>query len=171
MKYILNFVAVTLSLVLVTAHAADLSAEDEWRIKAEIKQLVDKYAMSRDNLDAEGYAGVFAEDGTLHLFGESYTGPDEILSLSENWDVDSVGMHIMSTSQITIVDESNATGIHYSTVYGAVPPESHAAGGLIEISAPVIQGKYTDAYRLTDEGWKIAERRFQPVYSFFQILP
>ena len=166
MKYILNFVAVTLSLVLVTAQAADLSAEEEWRIKAEIKQLVDRYAMSRDNLDAEGYAGVFAEDGTLFLFGESYTGHDDIASLSESWDVDSVGMHMMSTSQITIVDESNATGIHYSTVYGAVPPESHEEGGLIEISGPVIQGKYSDVYRLTDEGWRIAERRFQPVYSF-----
>jgi len=164
-KTILNTGVIALSFMLLNAEAQEMSAEDEWRAKAEIRQLVDKYAFSRDNLDADGYAGVFAENGTLLLFGESYTGREAIRSLSENWNTDSVGMHIMSTSLITLLDERSATGINYATVYGETPDSSHQEGDLIPVTNFVVQGRYFDKYELTDEGWKISERRFEPIYS------
>lgn len=161
----LNWVAVGLLFGMTSALAADLSAEQEWQIKAEIKQLVDKYAMSRDNLDAVGYASVFAENGTLIIGGQPFTGRDVLQARVEAANQESVGMHIMSTSQISIIDDHNATGIHYATVYSAIPDDSYEAGDTLPVAGFVTQGKYFDKYELTDEGWKISERRFERIYT------
>ncbi len=161
----LNWITILLLLAFSGAQAADMSAEQEWVIKAEIKQLVDRYAMARDNLDAQGYANVFTENGTLIINGSPNTGRDVIAARVEAANQSSIGMHIMSTSQITIIDESNATGIHYATVYGATADDSHNEGDVIGVAGFVTQGKYFDKYQLADEGWKISERTFQRIYS------
>lgn len=146
------------------AQAADLSEQDEWLIKAEIKQLVDTYAMARDNLDAVAYANTFTENGTLILGGQPYTGRDVLQARVEGANQASIGMHLMSTSDITVIDENNATGIHYATVYGAIPGEDHAESDAVEVAGFVSQGKYFDQYERTDEGWRISERRFERIY-------
>lgn len=146
------------------AQAADLSEQDEWLIKAEIKQLVDTYAMARDNLDAVAYANTFTENGTLILGGQPYTGRDVLQARVEGANQASIGMHMMSTSDITVIDENNATGIHYATVYGAIPGEDHPESDPVEVSGFVSQGKYFDKYERTDEGWRISERRFERIY-------
>ena len=146
------------------AQAADLSEQDEWMIKAEIKQLVDRYAMSRDNLDAVAFANTFTENGTLIIGGQPYSGRDVLQARVEGANQDSIGMHMMSTSEIMVIDENNATGIHYATVYGAIPGEDHPEGDPIEVAGFATQGKYSDRYERTDEGWRIAERRFERIY-------
>ncbi len=161
----IGWVVPSLLLALSSAQAADLSAQDEWMIKAEIKQLVDTYAMARDNLDAVAYANTFTENGTLIIGGEPYTGRDVLQARVEDANQDSVGMHMMSTSDITVIDENNATGVHYATVYGAIPGEDHPEGGPIELAGFLAQGKYIDKYERTEEGWRISERRFERIYS------
>lgn len=146
------------------AQAADLSEQDEWMIKAEIKQLVDRYAMSRDNLDAVAYSNTFTENGTLIIGGQPYSGRDVLQARVEGANQESIGMHMMSTSEITVIDENNATGIHYATVYGAIPGEGHPEGDPIEVAGFATQGKYSDRYERTDEGWRIAERTFERIY-------
>jgi uncharacterized protein (TIGR02246 family) len=160
----LNWLAILLVVGIANVQAAEMSAEQEWMIKAEIKQLVDQYAMSRDNLDAVGYANVFAESGSLIINGQAYTGRDVIQARVEAVNPNRNSMHVMSTSQIQILDENNATGIHYATIYDPAPDESQNQGGMIAVAGFSAQGKYFDKYQLTDEGWKISERRFQPVY-------
>lgn len=166
MNGFLRLVILTLSFGGVSAQAADMSALDEWLIKSQIKELVDQYAMARDNIDAVAYANTFTANGSLIINGQPYTGREVIQARVESADQNAIGMHIMSTSQITVIDESNATGIHYATVYGATPDDSYEQGSTIEIAVPVTQGKYYDVYSLTDEGWKLAERRFERVYTF-----
>jgi len=141
-----------------------LSAQDEWMIKAEIKQLVDTYAMARDNLNAVAYANTFTENGTLIIGGQPYTGRDVLQARVEGANQESIGMHMMSTSDITVIDENNATGIHYATVYGAIPGDDHPEGDPIELAGFASQGKYFDKYERTDEGWRISERRFERIY-------
>ncbi|MCZ0952277.1 MAG: nuclear transport factor 2 family protein [Rhodospirillaceae bacterium] len=160
----MSWVVPGLLLGLSSAQAADLSAQDEWMIKAEIKQLVDTYAMARDNLDAVAYANTFTENGTLIIGGQPHSGRDVLQARVEGANQESIGMHIMSTSDITVIDENNATGIHYATVYGAIPGEDHPEGDAIDVAGFVAQGKYFDRYERTDEGWRISERRFERIY-------
>lgn len=156
---------VLMSLGLCTVQAQEMDAMEEFFIKAQIKELVDRYAIARDNLDAQEYANTFAEDGALVIGGNAVQGRDVIAARVEAANPNSIGMHIMSTSQITVIDAENATGIHYATVYGATADDSHEAGSVIAVPGFVAQGKYFDKYELTEEGWKIAERRFERVYS------
>lgn len=154
-----------LILAVANVQAADMSAEQEWQIKAEIKQLVDRYAMARDNHDAVAYANVFSPNGTLIINGSPYTGRDVLQSRVEAVDPNTLGMHVMSTSQISVIDESHATGIHYATVYGARYPEGHEEGNTVAVPNFSVMGKYHDKYELTSEGWRIAERRFERVFT------
>lgn len=150
------------------AQAQEMSALDEWMIKAEIKELVDRYAMARDNIDAVTYANTFSENGTLIIGGQPYSGRDVIQARVEAANQDSIGMHMMSTSEITVTDANNATGIHYATVYGATPAEGHVDGDSVEIVGFIAQGKYHDTYVRTEEGWRISERRFERIYRIAQ---
>ena len=160
----LNWLVLGLLVGLPGALAADLSEMDEWMIKQEIKQLVDRYAMARDNIDAVAYANTFTENGTLIINGQPHTGRAVLQARVEGANQESIGMHMMSTSQITVIDENNATGIHYATVYGAIPGEDHPEGDPLEVAGFSSQGKYVDRYERTDEGWRIAERRFERMY-------
>lgn len=148
-----------------SATAADLSAEEEWQIKAEIKQLADAYAVNRDNNDAVAYANTFAEDGVLILYGNSYAGRETIQARTEGGDPNRVGMHVMSTSAIEIIDSEHATGVHYATIYGGTKSDSHEEGDMIPLTNFRVMGKYHDKYVLTDAGWKFAERRLEALFS------
>ena len=66
---------------------------------------------------------------------------------------------------INIIDENNATGIHYAAIYSNTPDESHEARAVISVNGPVVIGKYNDKYVRTEEGWKISERAFKPVFN------
>lgn len=160
----LSWVILGLFVGLSSAQSADVSELDEWMIKAEIKQLVDTYAMARDNIDAVAYANTFTEGGTLIINGQPNTGRAVLQARVESANQESIAMHMMATSQITVIDENNATGIHYATVYGAVPGDDHAEGDPIDVAGFSTQGKYFDKYERTDEGWRISERRFERVY-------
>jgi hypothetical protein len=106
---------------LTIAEEAELSAQQELINKSEITELVNAYAMHRDNLDADGYANTLAEDGRIFLGGDWITGRDSLREYVEGWNRDGVGMHIMSTSKIDVVDENTATGVQYFTVYSGTP--------------------------------------------------
>ena len=83
----------------------------------------------------------------------------------KNWNRDGVGMHVMSTSKIDVVDENTATGIQYVTVYSGTPDESQGADQIIPITGFRLIGKYYDKYVRTEEGWKFAEHRLQRVFT------
>ncbi|MDG2089196.1 MAG: nuclear transport factor 2 family protein [Arenicellaceae bacterium] len=145
--------------------ATDLSAAEESQIKAEIKELADAYAINRDNNDAVAYANTFAKDGTLILYGNSYSGRETIQTRIDESDSSGVGMHVMSTSVIEVIDSEHATGVHYATIYGGTKADSHEAGDIIPLANFRVMGKYHDKYVLTDEGWKFSERRLEPIFS------
>jgi len=146
------------------AQAADMSAAEEWLIKAQIKELSDSYGIHRDNNDHDGYANTFAEDGELILYGNVSKGRDEIRARAANAS-DNVRMHVLTSSLINVIDSENATGVHYITVFSAAKPEGFEDGDTVVSPNFRVMGKYHDKYVLTDEGWKFAERRIEPIFS------
>lgn len=146
-------------------NATDISFEENKAIKAEIKQLVDDYGFYRDSYDAESYANVFSEDGKFFFRGQVYQGREALAKRIQDYDQSGVSMHMMSSSHIEILDATNATGIHYASIYSKTPEEPLEKGEMISVSGPAVIGKYADKYVLTNEGWKISERMFTPIFN------
>ena len=162
-KIISTLALVTLIAAFGSAQAQTPSHAEVMAIKAEINVLVNEYAYYRDNKDAVAYASLFAEDGKLVIGGNPVEGRAAIQKRVEDANQESVGMHMMATGIVNVIDANNATGVHYAAVFSATPEEG-AEGQAIGITGPITQGKYTDKYVNTDEGWKLAERSFTRVY-------
>lgn len=157
-------IAVLLFAVIGSAQAQSLSKEEVLMIKAEINVLVDEYAYYRDTFNAPAYANLFSEDGKLVIGGNPVEGRAAIQKRVEDANQASVGMHMMATGIINVLDANNATGVHYAAVFGITPEEGADPSAPVPNAGPVTQGKYTDKYVNTDDGWKLAERSFTRVY-------
>ncbi len=145
------------------AAADELKADEVAQIKRDIQQLVNDYAMYRDRLDAKGYSSLFAEDGCLTVRGNKLCGREALYERLANADPSGVSMHVMTTSQITVIDPNNAEGVHYAAVYTGTRTENQE--GAIPVSGFSVLGQYHDRYVKTADGWKIKERVMQPVFT------
>ena len=75
-------------------------------------------------------------------------------------------MHAISNHRIDIVDENEARGTVYIVLYTA---ERKAGQPTTAATlAPAIVGTYYDTYARTAEGWKFAQRRFEPLITAAQ---
>ena len=165
-KFMTKFFALFAALFMLNLSAqlqAQVSDSQAVQIKMAIKSLVDEYAVTRDNNDAAGYAATFAEDGTLDLYGTAYSR-DALRERVEASDPSGVSMHLMSTGQINIVDETSATGVHYFTLYTGSRGDEQEEGSAVNVSSFTVMGKYHDDYILTDDGWKFANRRVEAIF-------
>lgn len=152
-------------IISVSATAGDVKVENEWQIKAEINELVNAYGIHRDDGNAVGYADTFAEDGVLIIHGESYKGREVLRKRVENGSTSNVNMHIITTGLITLIDNNNATGVHYSTIYRSPKGEDYKVGTAVPLKGITSVAKYFDKYIRTDEGWKFAERKSVPAFT------
>ncbi len=153
------------ALVFNTGHAANVTSAEALQIKSEIKQLVDNYAITRDNWDAKGHAGLFTEHAKLIMNGAVTEGAAAIQKRVEGLNHDGRSLHMMTSSQITIIDKNTATGIQYVAVYTVTPDKPVKDEESIAVKGPSRMGKYFDKYERTAEGWKFAERRLQTVFT------
>jgi hypothetical protein len=156
---------IALALSATSIQAANLSPLEELQIRSEIKQLVDNYAVYRDNWDSKGYASLFTENGKLTLYGTTVEGRTAIQKRVDDADHKGRYIHVMTTSQITIVDNNNATGIQYASVYSITPTVAFKEEETVPLKGPRMIGRYFDKYVRTAEGWKIAERRLVPSFT------
>lgn len=121
--------------------------------------LVLDYAYYRDRLDAEAFADIFAEDAVLSVLGQDFVGRDAIGARLRNADAGDILRHLMSTIRIFPVNEQQARGVSYVTVY------SGSAGDLPRpLAQPLAIGEYHDQFTRTSSGWKIQRREFVPVF-------
>lgn len=134
--------------------------------KSEIIQLAHAYGYARDNYDGKAYANVFAKDGKFNFRGEVFQGREAIAArVPPKSEATGVSMHFVSTSHVELTGPRTAKGVHYGFVYLGDYPEGSDKTGVVpgEMGSP---GIYTDSYILTeDEGWKIAERTYQPIFG------
>ena len=129
---------------------------DEAAVRA-CTQLVMDYAVHRDNGNAEAYAALFAKNASLSLLGDSWQGREAILERMRTAPAQT-SLHLMSTVRIQVESPDRATGVSYAEVYiepaGELPLATQGFAAI---------GRYHDRFERTDEGWRIAERRFERV--------
>lgn len=121
--------------------------------------LVTDYAIHRDRFDAEAFSSLFTEDAVLTVGGQTWTGRSAIRQRIEGLQNGSSIRHLMSTIRITPVDENNATGISYATIYSA-PAGSNTVEGFTLI------GEYHDEFVRTADGWRIHKRELHTAYTY-----
>ena len=124
------------------------------------RSLVLDYAYYRDRPDADAFADLFTQDGTLVVLGQEYVSREKIRARIQGAIGGPVFRHMMSTIRIFPHDDDHASGVSYVTVYTAPPGE-----GPIPIQGFTAVGEYHDDYVRTAAGWKIQRREFKIIFS------
>jgi uncharacterized protein (TIGR02246 family) len=151
-----------------SAAAADDAAVQKLLDRAEIETLVANYVKGLDTLDADLYAGVFAEDAVFELpGGVVHRGREAIRKIvtdlqdgrarNEAPGTRSPSLyHVMSNTSIEIIDDKNARHQSYAQTVRA------AEGGQFIVG---FMGRYDDVLVKRDGRWYIQSRK---LVSFVQ---
>jgi hypothetical protein len=135
----------------------DLSPAARREIAEACERLALDYAHFADTGRWVEWAGLFAEDGELHLFGQVQKGREAIRSAVATGG-ETATLHCVSNIRIDVVGEREAAGTAYVAAFVKATSDAATAS----VVAPVAVGVYRDRYRLTADGWRIAQRAFEP---------
>jgi uncharacterized protein (TIGR02246 family) len=142
-KLLSSIVAATVFTV-APAFADDAAVLREAQDRAAIEALMWRYVRALDSLDAEGYAGVFTEDGTFGSGSQARRGRTDlakmVADLKKGRDERAAAgqanapmYHVIANHQLTFTGPNEARyDSYWMTVFGAVgsetPPRVAAAG-------------------------------------------
>ena len=135
----------------------DLSSAATREITAACERLSLDYAHFADNGDTAAWARLFAEDGELRLFGQTFVGRDAIAGATGGGSGNG-SLHLASNIRVNVVSEDRAEGTCYVAAY--LRPAGAPKG--VAVLAPAAVGVYRDTYRVTADGWRFASRAFEP---------
>ena len=139
----------------VTAFTTSFAAEDVYRA---CSNLVADYAYHRDQFNAVEFSNLFTENASLTVVSQTWVGRSNIEQRIEGLKTGSSIRHEMSTIRIVPIDDDNATGVSYATIYAAPAGEASVSGF-------VLMGEYHDEFVRAAEGWKISKRVLVSKYS------
>lgn len=134
-------------------------------IEHQCQRLMSLYCTYLDNPDADGFAGLWAEDGMYKpaINPEPMYGRTTIHDWLQAYPKHRLGRHLSMNQVVDVVDEDNATGKSYAVVFREPNPQK----GIISTRAtPRSMVEYTDTFRRTPEGWRFATRYY--VINFMQ---
>ena len=132
----------------------DLSPAARREITEACQRLSLDYSHFADTGRMDEWAGLFAEDGELHLFGQVQKGREAIRKAVAGGG-DTTTLHCVSNIRIDVVGEHEAVGTAYVSAFVKT-------AGAAASMAPAAVGIYRDRYRRTAEGWRFAQRAFEP---------
>jgi uncharacterized protein (TIGR02246 family) len=156
------------ALTMASPVVADEAAVQKLLDRAEIAELVTRYVTGLDTLDADLYAGVFAEDAVFELPGgvvhrgraairKIVTDLQDSRARNQAAGTPSPSLyHVMSNTAIELVDATNARHQSYAQTVRA------AAGGQFVVG---FMGRYEDLLVKRDGRWYIQTRK---LVSFVQ---
>ncbi len=125
------------------------------------QDLVTGYAIHRDRMDSEAFANLFSKDAVLSVLGQRFEGRAAIKARLEGPPTPPL-RHLMSTVHIEMESATQARGISYVTVYAAQTVEPKLP---FVVDGFMATGEYHDVFRLTADGWRIAQREFHPIIT------
>ena len=132
--------------------------EDRRRaIEWDCTRTLTRFINALDAGDYETMAGLMAERGVWMRPGGDAIGPGGLLRAMQDRPRDLVIRHVISNVAIQVIDENNATGITYLTVYrhNGSPPES----GPAPLTGVQMVGVSHNRLVRESGGWKISEKR------------
>lgn len=130
-----------------------------------IRQLVDDYARAVDQPDGERAAALFVPDGVLRIFERGTPEPvrervgrSDIATAMNGLTRYDTTMHVVANHYADI-DGDTATGETYCLAHHVRDVEGQ---GPMDY---VMAIRYLDAYRRSDEGWRLATRELQVEFT------
>jgi uncharacterized protein (TIGR02246 family) len=129
--------------------------------RAEIEELITRYVMALDGLDADAYEGVFTVDGEYDVTGTVYQGRPAIRKIVTDLQAsrarnDAAGTaspqlyHVMANHSIEIVDETNARHQSYAQTVRLADSGQFVVG---------FMGRYEDVLVKVAGRWYIKSRK------------
>ena len=134
-------------------------------IERECARLVTNYCLFVDSRQYDRFLDVFTEDGVMGRGPKSpgFNGRKEIEAYLKVRRTDIYLKHVSANVIIDVIDENNATGMSYFTVYRK---EGYVPGETIQPTAPAIVGEYRDRFvRDSDGKWRIKQRDATPYFG------
>jgi hypothetical protein len=120
-------------------------------------RLVHEYCYAVDDCDADRFIDVFTADAVWDRAGHaSLTGHEQLRAFFTGRRTDISTLHVCSNVLINVIDADIATGRSYVTVFRSV---RSAVPEVFPPAIPDLVAQYTDDYRKTGFGWRIARRR------------
>jgi hypothetical protein len=143
--------------------ATRLSPLERLEVREACERLALDYSFHADRSEWEQFSQLFAEDGEMHLFGQVFKGPAAIRGAVGANPATGLSVHAISNHRIDVLGEDEAKGTVYVTVYAGERKPGQPAS--VEKITPMIVGTYHDLYRRTGDGWKFAQRGFEPLVT------
>jgi len=129
---------------------------DEFLIQRECETLSIAYARYVDFRRYDDFVELFTDDAHLDA-GGPIDGKENIRRAMARRPDTLRSLHVLSNIYIDVLDADTATGISYLSLYRHTGPES-VLNDPIEFSTPAAVGYYTDAFKRTPKGFRIASR-------------
>jgi len=129
-------------------------------------RLVTEYCHFVDHGEAAKIADQFTEDGVWKSAENTMSGRDAIRRGSQNRqdNVERMSRHVCSNLLIDVIDENNAKGVVYLTLYRHDgKPERRVSPS----DVPTMVGEYRDTFMRTPAGWRFKRR--EAVVSFIKV--
>ncbi len=128
-------------------------------IEDECTKLSIAYARHVDFKEYDQFVQLFAPDGELNVSGRPIRGRDKIAKSVSLRPVDLRSRHVLTNIYINVIDENQAEGLSYLTLYRHTGEglEGDDQGPRI-IPGPSSVGHYADKFIRTEEGWRFASR-------------
>ena len=140
---------------------ASAQALDRYKVIAECTDTINRYAHTRDQLDAEAHANLFTEDAVFESGGTTTNGRKAIAQRIRDTSRSAMTRHMSSSIVVSIDDRNAITARSYFHVLQATRPEPPRP---IPVDS-YLMVEYHDQMVMTDAGCKIAKRRFDLVFA------
>lgn len=131
-------------------------------IRAACEQLILDYASLRDQRRGTEFANLFTVKGELTVNGETFVGRSALAGRFADA-ARQRSRHMMSNIRVTVHDAQHASAVSYALIFVGQQPSDQAASP-IAVPNFTAMGEYHDKFVLTEEGWRIAVRRFIPAF-------
>lgn len=138
--------------------------EDRRRaIEWDCTRTLTRFINALDEGDYETMAGLMAENGVWVRPGGNAVGPAGLLEALKDRPRDLIVRHVITNVAIEVIDEGNATGITYLTVYRhrGPPPES---GPALLAGVHMVGVSHNRLVREAG-GWRIGEKRTSRIFE------
>ena len=132
--------------------------EDRRRaIEWDCTQTLTRFVNALDAGDYETMAGLMAENGVWKRAGGNAVGPSGLLEAVRDRPRDLIIRHVISNVAIEVIDEDNAIGITYLTVYrhSGPPPDD----GPAPLAGAHMVGVSHNRLVREPGGWRISQKR------------
>ncbi len=136
-----------------------LSEQDRMLIEHACQRLVLESIAANDRQDYAAFAALFTSDGLLHRpNGEPLCGPQEIVESYRTRPRNRLTRHICTNIVVKVDSPHAASATIYVVLYSADALNLDKHFGA-KCDSRTLIGELEDRFKLTLDGWRIAERR------------